>query len=232
MRLFVQEAGPFFVQSRSVFRATEQPSSCTFEGWYALRSPDTRTNDESPFPQQLPNAVRGPKQRGEHQPSKPSAWREELSRPRSPASTPRFDVPPEQRSWSLNMSWSQFNAGPHPRNMPLVAIQCSTSGAPPGCSGETCSLSEETKAPTATATRASCHEARHNQRSLPHPRPRVSSGGALLSSVDAFVIYGCDFYGALSLSLDYTSAHSLANKSLLQLYVFYLSTKEKEKKFA
>ena len=27
------------------------------------------------------------------------AWREELCRPWSPASTPRFDVPPEQRSW-------------------------------------------------------------------------------------------------------------------------------------
>ena len=71
---------------------------------------------------------------------------------------------------------------PYPRNMPLVASQCYTSGAPPGCSGETCSLSEETKAPTATATRASCHEARHNRRSLPHPSRRVSSGGALLSS--------------------------------------------------
>ena len=74
---------------------------------------------------------------------------------------------------------SQFNAGPYPRNMPLVAIQCSTSGAPPGCSGETCSLSEETKAPTATATRASCHKARHDWRGLPHPRRRVSSGGTL-----------------------------------------------------
>ena len=156
------------MQSRSVFRATGWPSSCAFEGRYAPRSPDPRTNGESPSPQQRPDAVRGPKQRGEHQPSKPSAWREELSRPRSPASTPRFDVPPEQRSWSLNMScWSQFNAGSNPRNMPLVAIQCSTSGAPPGCSGETCSLNEETKAPTATATRASCHEARHNRRSLP-----------------------------------------------------------------
>ena len=87
------------------------------------------------------------------------------------------------------MSWLQFNAGPNPRYMPLVAIQCrtvrqvdSTSGAPPSCSGETCSLSEETKAPTATATRASCHKARHNWRGLPHPRRRVSSGGALLSS--------------------------------------------------
>ena len=80
----------------------------------------------------------------------------------------------------------------------LVAIQCRpvrqehatgcnsmqdrpASGTPPGCSGETCSLSGETKASSATATRASCHEARHNRRSLPHCRRRVSSGGALLS---------------------------------------------------
>ena len=38
------------------------------------------------------------------------AWRVKLRRPRSPESTPRFDVPPEQRSWS--------------RNLPLVAIVC------------------------------------------------------------------------------------------------------------
>ena len=106
------------MQSRSVFGATGRPSLCAFEGRYAPRSPDTRTNDGPPSPQQLPDAVRGPKQRGEHQPSKPSAWREKLRRPRSPASTPRFDVPPEQQSWSLNMSWSQ---APYPRNMPLVA---------------------------------------------------------------------------------------------------------------
>ena len=103
-----------FVQARSVFRATGRPSSCAFEGRYAPRSPDPRTNDESPSPQQRPDAMRGPKQRGEHQPSKPLARREKLNRPRSPASTSRFDVPPEQRSWSLNMSWLQFNAGPTP----------------------------------------------------------------------------------------------------------------------
>ena len=103
-----------FVHARFVFRATGLPSSCAFEGRHAPRSPDPGTNDESPSPQQRPDAARGPKQRGEHQPSKPLAWREKLSRPRSPASTPRFDVPPEQRSWSLNMSWLQFNAGPSP----------------------------------------------------------------------------------------------------------------------
>ena len=35
--------------------------------------------------------------------------------------------------------------------------------------------------PTVTATRASCHEARHDRRSLPHYRRRVSSRGVLLS---------------------------------------------------
>ena len=172
------------MQARSVFRATGRPSSCAFEGRYAPRSPDPRTNGKSPSPQQRPDAVRGPKQRGEHQPSKPLARREKLSRPRSPASTPRFDVPPEQRSWSLNMSWLQFNAGPSPGTCHWLQFNAgpSPSGAPPGCSGETCSLSGETKAPTATATCASCHEARHNRRSLPNFGRRVSSGGALLSS--------------------------------------------------
>ena len=170
------------MHARSVFKATGRPSSCAFEGRYAPRSPDPRTNDESPSPQQPPDAVRGPKQCGEHQPSKPLAWREKLSRPRSPASAPRFDVPPEQRSWSLNMSWLQFNAGPSPGTCHWLQFNAgpSASGVPPCCSGETCSLSGETKAPTATATRASCHEARHDQRSLPHFRRRVSSGVASL----------------------------------------------------
>ena len=173
------------MQARSVFRATGRPSLCTFEGRYAPRSPDPHTNDKSPPPQQRPDAVRGPKQLGEYQPSKPSAWREELSRPRSPASTLRFDVPPEQRSWSLNMSWLQFSAGLSPGTCHWLQFNAgpSASGAPPGCSGETYSLSGETKAPTATVTRASCHEAQHKRRSLPHFRRRVSSGGALLSSV-------------------------------------------------
>ena len=55
------------------------------------------------------------------------------------------------------------------------------SGAPPGCSGETCSLSGETKAPTATATRASCHEVRHNWRSLPHAACLLPRGATQLA---------------------------------------------------
>ena len=102
----------------------------------------------------------------------------------APVSTPRFDVPPEQRSWSLNMSWLQFNAGPSPGACHWMQFNAGppASGVPPGCLGETCSLSGETKAPTATATRASCHEARHIRPILPHSRWRVSSGVALLSS--------------------------------------------------
>ena len=164
------------MQSRSVFRATGRPSSCAFEGRYAPRSSDTRTNDEPPSPQQLPDAVRGPKQRGEHQPSKPSAWREELSRPRSPATTQRFDVSLEQRSWSLNMSWSQFNAGPQPQEH---ATGCSSMqdrsasktppvGLHPAAQVRHVHSVKKRRPPTATATRASCHEARHNRRGLPH----------------------------------------------------------------
>ena len=203
-----------FVQARSAIRATGRPSSCAFEGRHAPRSPDPRTNDESPSPQKRPDAARGPKQRREHQPSKPLAWKEKLSRPRSPASTPRVDVPPEQRSWSLNLSWLQFNAGPTPgtchwlqlnagpsgRNMPLIAIQyrpvrqehatgCNSMQDPPpvglhrAVQVRHVHSVKKRRPPQQTATRASCHEVRHNRRSLPHPRWRVSSGGALLSSV-------------------------------------------------
>ena len=171
------------MQSRSVFRATGRPSSCAFEGRYAPRSPDTRTNDEPPSPQQPRDAIRGPKQRGEHQPSKPSAWSEELSRPWSPASTPRFDVPSEQRSWSLNMSWLQFNAGPIPHNNCWLQFDAPPVGLHPTAQVRHVHSVKKQRPPLQTAARASCHEARRNRRSLPHPRGRVSSGGALLSSV-------------------------------------------------
>ena len=74
-----------------------------FEGRYAPRSPDPRTKPENTVPTTAIRRSTRAKQRGEHQPSKPLVWREKLSRPWSPASTPRFDVSPEQRSWSLNM---------------------------------------------------------------------------------------------------------------------------------
>ena len=98
------------MQSRSVFRATGRPSSCAFEGRYAPRSPHPRTNDKSPSPQERPNAVRGPKQRGEHQPSKPLPWREKLSRPHSPHANTEIRRP-------------TLAAELEPKHV-LVAIQC------------------------------------------------------------------------------------------------------------
>ena len=80
-----------------------------------------------------------------------------LCRPWSPASTPSSDILPEQPSWS--------------RNIPLMRINAMTPGWPVGLqdsSGETCSLSEETKAPQSgqLVPPATRHE--HSQESLPH----------------------------------------------------------------
>ena len=88
------------------------------------------------------------------------------------------------------MSWSELNAGatiPHEHatgcnSMQIPSSKQDTSWAPLGCSGETCSLSEETKSRTATASRASCHETRTTGESLPHSHRCVSSGGALPST--------------------------------------------------
>ena len=102
--------------------------------------------------------------------------------PPEPRVNAEIRCPTRAAELELNMSWLQFNAGPSAGTCHWLQFNAGPSarGAPPGCSGETCSLSGETKAPTATATRAFCHEARHNRRSLPHFRRRVSSGGALL----------------------------------------------------
>ena len=101
------------------------------------------------------------------------------------------------------MSWSQLNAGatiPHEHatgcnSMQIPSSKQDTSWAPLGCSGETCSLSEETKSRTATASRASCHETRTTGESLPHFHRCVSSGGALPSTaVYVFDCYQQTFY--------------------------------------
>ena len=173
----------------SVFRATGRPSSCSFEGRHAPRSSYTRTNDGPPSPQQLPDAVQGPKQRGEHQPSNLC-----VEGRAEPPTEPRVDTeirrPTRTAERSPGMSWSQLNAGatiPHEHatgcnSMQIPSSKQDTSWAPLGCSGETCSLSEETKSRTATASRASCHETRTTGESLPHFHRCVSSWGALLSS--------------------------------------------------
>ena len=144
------------------------PSACSFEGRYAPRSPDPRTNDENTV---LTTANRR-RTRAEATRRAPTfkllAWKEELRRPWSPASTPKFDVLLEQQSWRQERS-TGCKSMPDPRP---------ASGTPPDCSGETCSLSEETKAPqrqqlVPPATRhntaeGACHT----------PLSHVSRGGA------------------------------------------------------
>ena len=113
----VEEASLFCV-SQAVFRATGRPSSCSFEGRYAPRSPNPRTNNENTVPTTANRRSTRVEATRRAQTFKLLAWREELRNPWSPVSTPRFDVPPEQRSWS--------------RNVPLVASQCVAPGWPVG----------------------------------------------------------------------------------------------------
>ena len=118
----VEEASLFCV-SQAVLRATGQPSSGLFEGRYALRSPDPRTNDENTVPTTANWRSTRAKATRRAPTFKLLAWREELRRPWRPASAPRFDVPPEQRSWSRNVSLvvSHFVAPGRPAGLRLTA---------------------------------------------------------------------------------------------------------------
>ena len=87
---------------KTVFRATGRPSSSTFEGRYAPRSTDSRTIDENT----VPTTANRRSTRAEATRRAPTfkllAWREDLRRPWSPASTQRGDLPAKQPSWSLS----------------------------------------------------------------------------------------------------------------------------------
>ena len=167
--LAVREARVFFCVRQAVFRATGWPSSRSFEGRYAPRSPNPHTDDENTVPAMSANRRSMRAEATQRAPTfKIMAWREKLRPPWSPASTPRFDDPPRAAKLeSEHTTGCMSMHGPRP-----------ASGTPPDCSGETCSLSEETKAsqrqqlvPLAmrhdTATRA-CHT----------PVGHASSGGA------------------------------------------------------
>ena len=96
---------------KAVFRATGRPPSCSFDGRYAPRSTDPHTNDENTCPHNSESAQYEGRRNAE-------STNLQLRRPWSPASAPRFDVPPEQGSWS--------------RNVPLVASQRVAPGRPMG----------------------------------------------------------------------------------------------------
>ena len=79
--------------------------------------------------------------------------------------------PPKQPSWS--------------RNIPLVRINAVTLGRTVGlqdCSGETCSLSEETQAPQRQQLLPPARRHEHGWESLLHFRPPCKQWGRLLSS--------------------------------------------------
>ena len=141
--------------------ATGRPSACSFEGRHTRRSPDLRTNDENTVPTTANRRSTRARATWRAPAFKLLAWREDLRRPWSPASTPRFDIPPEQRSWNWNTAlvaspcaklelkhttgcksmreagagthhWLQVNARSWSWNIPLVASQCVAPGWPAG----------------------------------------------------------------------------------------------------
>ena len=89
-----------FVQ-QVVLRATRRPSSCSFEGQYTPRSPDPRTNDENTGPHNSESTQYEDRSNDESTDLKDCGEERRLCGPRSPASTQRGDVSPEQPSWSL-----------------------------------------------------------------------------------------------------------------------------------
>ena len=91
-----------------VFRATGRLSSCSFEGRFAPRSTDSRTNVENTGPDN--NESEEYEGRSNAESTNLQNYGEEgrLCRPWSPA-TPRGDVPPEQPNWSLSRPQLSFN---------------------------------------------------------------------------------------------------------------------------
>ena len=111
--LAVGEASVFHCVLQAVFRATGRPSSCSFEGRYAQRSPTPAPATKTPVPTTVNRRSTGAKATRRAPSFKTVAWRV-LRRTRSPASTPRFDVPPEQRSWSRNTTSCESAHEPRP----------------------------------------------------------------------------------------------------------------------
>ena len=112
---------------------------------------------KTPSPQQLIGAARGPKQRGEHQPS--NYWRggkncAALGAPRQLRDSTSH---PSSEAGAGTYHWLQVNAWPQAGQWDSAWLHRWDVFTQWGNEG-----------PTATATRASCHEARHGRRSLPH----------------------------------------------------------------
>ena len=168
-------------------------------------------------PQQRPDAVRGPKQRGEHQPSKPLAWREKLSRPRSPCVNTEIRRPTRAAELEPKHVLVAIQCRPHPQEHATCcnsmqdrpASKTPSVGLHPAAQVRHVHSVEKRRPPqqqqqqlVPPATR------RHNRRSLPHFCRRVSSGGALLSSEQT----QCRQYNyayTRSVRASYSAAHSM-----------------------
>ena len=135
------------------------------------RSTDSRPNDENIGPYNTELAQYEGRSNMESTNLQNYGEEGSLGCPRCSMSTPRGDVPPEQPNWSQNI--------PLPANSTLWP-EAMTVGLQ-DCSGETCSPSEETKAPQRQqlAPPATRHE--HSWESLPHSCRPCEQWGSPLS---------------------------------------------------
>ena len=93
--LVAMAVGAAYCLRKAVIRATRRPSSCSFEGRYAPRSTDPRTNDENTCPHNSESAQYEGRSNAESTNLQVYGEEGSLGRPRSSASTPRGDNPPE-----------------------------------------------------------------------------------------------------------------------------------------
>ena len=133
----VGEASVFYCILQAVFRATGRPSSCSFEGRYAPRSPDPRTNDENTGPHNSESAQYEGRSNAESTNLQHNGVEGRTAPPLEPRVNTEIRRP--TRAMKLEPELTTGCESTHESR--------SVSETPPDCSGETCSLSEETKAP-------------------------------------------------------------------------------------
>ena len=139
-----------FVQ-QVILRATGRPSSCSFEGHSAPRTPDSRTNDENTGPYNMDLTQYEDRSNAESTDLQSSGEEGRLCRPRSPTSTQRQRL---------------TRAAKLVQGSPLLRFNTVTVGLQ-DCSDETGSLSEEQQPRRQQAVpSATKHE--HGRDSLPH----------------------------------------------------------------
>ena len=109
MCLFVFRSGLCLLCKFVVFRATGRQSSCSFEGQYAPRSPYPLTNDKNTGPHNSEWIQYEDRSNAKSTDLQNYGEEGRLCRPRSPMSTQRGDLSPEQPSWNIGSPLLRLN---------------------------------------------------------------------------------------------------------------------------